>query len=116
MHFDTIQQYCLSKRGVTEDFPFGPETIVWKVSGKMFCLGNIDNFESINLKCDPERAQELREHYSQIVPGYHMNKTQWNTVYFDGLTEKFVLELVDHSYSEVVRKLTKKSREILRET
>jgi predicted DNA-binding protein (MmcQ/YjbR family) len=116
MHFDTIQQYCLSKSVVTEEFPFGPETIVWKVLGKMFCLGNIDNFESINLKCDPERALELRESYSQIVPGYHMNKTQWNTVYFDGLAEKFVFELIDHSYNEVVRKLTKKSREILRET
>lgn len=74
----------------------------------MFCLGNVDSFESVNLKCDPEYAVELREAYHQIQPGYHMNKTQWNTVYFEGLTEKLIFELIDHSYSEVVRKLPKR--------
>lgn len=108
MLFDSVQQHCNSKPGVTEHFPFDQETLVWKVAGKMFCLGNVSHFESINLKCEPERAIELREQYSQIVPGFHMNKTLWNTVYFDGLTEKLIFELIDHSYSEVVRKLPKR--------
>ena len=113
MHFDIVQQYCQAKPGVEEDFPFGPDTIVWKELGKMFCLGDINDFESINLKCDPERAIVLRERYYQITPGYHMNKTQWNTVYFDGLPEKLVFELIDHSYEQVVQKLPKKTRELL---
>lgn len=106
--FELIQQYCISKPGVTEAFPFDQETMVWKVMGKMFCLGNINGFDSINLKCNPEKAIELRETYSQITPGYHMNKTQWNTVYFDGLSEKLIFELIDHSYDEVVQKLPKR--------
>jgi predicted DNA-binding protein (MmcQ/YjbR family) len=93
---------------VTEGFPFDKSTLVWKVAGKMFCLCDINNFVSVNLKCDPERAEELRERYPQIVPGWHMNKTMWNTVYFDGLPESLIVELILHSYDEVVRKLPKK--------
>lgn len=110
MQLHTIREYCLSKPDVEETTPFGPDVIVWKVAGKMFCLGNIENFESINLKCDPELAAELREHYPQVQPGYHMNKTQWNTVYFEGLEDRLIFEWIDHSYEEVVRKLPKKLR------
>lgn len=113
MHFETIHNYCLSKKGVQETFPFDNETIVWKVLGKMFCAGNVNQFDSINLKCDPERAVNLREQHPQIIPGYHMNKRLWNTVYFEGLPEKLVFSLIDHSYSEVVRKLRKKDQETL---
>ncbi len=98
---------------VTEDFPFDSETIVWKVAGKMFCLGNVDAFESVNLKCNPEKALELREAFHQITPGYHMNKTLWNTVLFEGLTQIFLFELIDHSYEEVVQKLPKKVKDQL---
>jgi predicted DNA-binding protein (MmcQ/YjbR family) len=116
MIFDIVQSHCLAKNGVTEEFPFDSETMVWKVMGMLFCLGNINNFSSVNLKCNPEYALELRETYPQIVPGYHMNKTLWNTVYFEGLSEKLILDLIDHSYEEVVRKLPKKQRESLNNT
>lgn len=109
--FEIIQQYCLEKRAVTQEFPFDPNISVWKVAGKMFCLGNINEFDSINLKCDPERAIELREQYEQIKPGYHMNKTMWNTVYFEGLKQSLIFELIDHSYDLVVQKLPKKLRQ-----
>lgn len=111
MYFDIVQNYCMSKPLTTEEFPFDSETIVWKVAGKMFCLGNVSNFESLNLKCDPEKAIELRESHPQITPGYHMNKTMWNTVLLDGLSEKFIFELIDHSYEQVVQKLPKKLKE-----
>ena len=116
MIFEIVQSHCLAKAGVTEEFPFDAETMVWKVMGKMFCLGNINDFSSINLKCDPEFAAELREKHTQIIPGYHMNKTLWNTVYFDGLSEKLILNLINHSYEEVVRKLPKNQRESLKNT
>lgn len=105
MQFDTVQQICLSLPLVTESFPFDEDTLVWKVAGKMFCLGSIRHFESVNLKCEPAYAAELRERYTQIQPGYHMNKTLWNTVYFDGLHESLIRDLIIHSYDEVVRKL-----------
>ncbi len=93
---------------VTESFPFDENVLVWKVAGKIFCLGDILQFDSINLKCDPEWAVALRDEYAQIIPGWHMNKTMWNTVYLDGLHEKFIESLILHSYHEVVRKLPKK--------
>lgn len=108
--FEIIQQYCFQKPEVTEEFPFDSDTIVWKVAGKMFCLGSVGDFVSLNLKCTPERAAELREEFTQIQPGYHMNKTYWNTVYFDGLSQKLVFELIDLSYNLVVQKLPKKAR------
>jgi predicted DNA-binding protein (MmcQ/YjbR family) len=101
---------------VTMEFPFDANTAVWKVAGKMFCLGDITQFDSINLKCDPEKAVELREQYTQVEPGFHMNKTHWNTVYFEGLTEKFICSLIDHSYAEVSRKLPKKILQELQAT
>ncbi|MEY4002059.1 MAG: hypothetical protein RIT07_101 [Bacteroidota bacterium] len=93
---------------VTESFPFDENVLVWKVAGKIFCLGDVREFDSINLKCNPEKAITLREENSQIVPGWHMNKTMWNTVYLNGLQEKFIESLILHSYQEVVRKLPKK--------
>ncbi len=100
----------MSKPFVEETFPFDESTIVWKVAGKMFCLGDINNFESISLKCNPEKAIELREAYEQIIPGFHLNKSLWNTVYLEGLNLEFVFSLIEHSYEEVVHKLPKKIR------
>lgn len=108
--FELIQNFCLSKPFVEETFPFDESTIVWKVAGKMFCLGDINNFESISLKCNPEKAIELREAYEQIIPGFHLNKSLWNTVYLEGLNLEFVFSLIEHSYEEVVQKLPKKIR------
>ena len=80
MNIEEYRTYCLSKKGVTEGFPFGGETLVFKVMGKMFALTDVDGFESVNLKCDPERALELRSSYEAVNPGYHMNKKHWNTI------------------------------------
>ncbi len=109
--FEFVQEYCLSKNYVTEGFPFDNKTIVWKVAGKLFCLGDIENFDSINIKCDPEKAIGLREEYTQIQPGYHMNKKHWNTVYFELLNQELIKELLDHSYELVFKSLPKKTRE-----
>lgn len=104
-----FRDYCLGKLGVTEDTPFGPDTLVFKVGGKLFALIDIEKFESVNLKCDPERAVELREQYDGIIPGYHMNKKHWNTVSFGGsVPDRLILELVDHSYELVFKSLPKK--------
>ncbi len=109
--FEYIQNHCLGKSFVEETFPFDETTIVWKVAGKMFCIGDINNFQSISLKCNPEKAIELREQFEQIQPGFHLNKNLWNTVYLDGLNLDFVFSLIDHSYQEVVQKLPKKLKE-----
>lgn len=111
MHIEAFYNYCHSLPGVTEDFPFGEEILVFKVMGKMFALCDVDEFESINLKCDPVRALELRAAYEEIQPGYHMNKNHWNTIDTQGVLEdEFILELIDHSYKLVVAKLPKKDR------
>ena len=112
MDIETFRIYCLSKRGVMEEFPFDEETLVFKVGGKMFALLDVDIFESVNLKCDPERAIELRERYSAIEPGYHMNKKHWNTVKMDGsIPDRLILEWVDDSYDLVFDKLPKQIKE-----
>jgi len=116
MSFEIIQNHCLSKAFVEETFPFDESTIVWKVAGKIFCIGDINNFISIALKCEPQYAIELREEYEQIIPGFHLNKSLWNTVTFDGLTSEFVISLIDHSYLQVIHKLPKKLREELLKT
>ncbi len=106
MDIESFRDFCLSKGGVTEEFPFDEETLVFKVMGKMFALTNIDQFKSINLKCDPERAIELREKYPAILPGYHMSKKHWNTVALDGsISEDMMRNLINHSYDLVVMKL-----------
>ena len=108
MNVESFREYCLSKKGVTETFPFDEETLVFKVMGKMFALTDIDLFKSVNLKCDPEWSVELREKFPTITPGFHMNKKHWNTVEIDGsLSSKFIMELIDHSYNLVIAKLPK---------
>ncbi|WP_343623261.1 MmcQ/YjbR family DNA-binding protein [Flavobacterium lindanitolerans] len=113
MNIQAYFEYCLSKKGVTEHFPFDEDTLVFKVGGKMFALSALSGWEkgtpSINLKCDPERAEELRAEFDDIKPGYHMSKVHWNTVSLHGdVTDKMVRELIDHSYDLVFKSLTKK--------
>ncbi|MEO7081416.1 MAG: MmcQ/YjbR family DNA-binding protein [Flavobacteriales bacterium] len=109
MNIERFRQLCLEKPGTTEETPFGPDTLVFKVMGKLFALTDLNSFESVNLKCDPERAVELREYHEGITPGYHMNKQHWNTVLTDGsVKDALIQELLDHSYSLVVASLPKK--------
>lgn len=110
MNVEEFRLYCLQKTGTEECFPFDEETLVFKVMGKMYALTGLNNEEfKANLKCDPARAETLREEYHDIQPGWHMSKKHWNTVRFEGdLEEKILLELIDHSYDLVVSKLTKK--------
>lgn len=115
MNIEEFRIYCLEKPAVTEEFPFGPETLVFKVAGKVFALTGLDeiNFK-VNLKCDPDYAEELRESYEEVKPGYHMNKKHWNTVDFEGsLPEGLLRNLVNHSYELVVKSLPKNKRENL---
>ncbi len=114
MNLEKLRSYCLSKKGVTEEFPFGENILVFKVMGKLFMLTDVDTFESVNLKCDPERAVELREQYDAVQPGYHMNKKHWNTVIMDGsVPDKLLKEWVDHSYDLVAAGLTKAQKTAL---
>ena len=111
MFLDDLRNHCIAKPGVTEGFPFDKSTLVFKVFGKMFALVDVDVFEAINLKCDPEKALELREEHEEITPGYHMSKIHWNSVIIDGnLSHKLIRELIDDSYNLVVKGLTKKQR------
>ncbi|EOZ93503.1 hypothetical protein A33Q_3762 [Indibacter alkaliphilus LW1] len=114
MDIEFFRDYCLSKKGVVEDTPFDENTLCFKVGGKIFAIIDIELFESVNLKCDPEWASELREQYSGIEPGYHMNKKHWNTVSFNGgVPDSFVLELVDHSYDLILESLPKKVKDLI---
>jgi predicted DNA-binding protein (MmcQ/YjbR family) len=110
MNVEDFRNFCLSKKGVTEEFPFDEVTLVFKVMGKMFALVPLERIPSqVNLKCDPERALELREEFhGVVVPAYHMSKTHWNTLYFEQLPPKLIQELTDHSYELVVGQFTKK--------
>lgn len=115
MNIEELREYCMLKPGVTEEFPFDDVTLVFKVMGKMFALTNLDGDWSLNLKCDPDKAIELREQFPAIQPGYHMSKIHWNTVMMDGsLSSKLILELIDHSYQLVVDKLPVKVRQELK--
>lgn len=108
-----FREYCLQKAAVTETLPFGPDTLVMKVGGKVFAATGLDEADfRVNLKCDPQRSPELRDRYPEIVPGWHMNKKHWNTVYVGtgSLPEKLFRELIDHSYELVVAGMTKKLR------
>jgi predicted DNA-binding protein (MmcQ/YjbR family) len=107
MDMETIRKYCLEKKFVTESFPFGESTLVFKVSGKIFLLMSMDSRPlQFNLKCDPEKAEELREEHSSIVPGYHMNKKHWNTIILNGfLGAKLIRSMIDDSYALVVKSL-----------
>ena len=115
MNLETYYEYCLYKKGVTEHFPFDNDILVFKVGGKMFALSSLSQWEkeqpSVNLKCDPERAEELRAEYDDIQPGFHMSKTHWNTINLNkSVSDEFVKELIDHSYELVFISLTKKSQ------
>ena len=102
MNIESLREYCISKKGVTESFPFGEDTLVFKTGTKIFALVNLDGDLSINLKCDPALAIELRERYSSVTPGYHMNKKHWNTVLLDGsVPAKLIFSWIDHSYERV---------------
>lgn len=113
MDIEKFRNYCLSKQETTESFPFDEDTLVFKVAGKMFALVSLSEKPmTVNLKMDPEIILEWRERYSEITPGFHMNKQHWNSVIFNGTIPLAELKwLIDHSYSEVVKKLPKKVRE-----
>ena len=112
MDIEAFRTYCLSKKAVTEELPFDENTLVFKVMNKMFALTDIELFESINLKCDPVRALELREKYEEVHPGYHMNKKHWNTIVMDGsLPDTLIMDWIDHSYDLVVAGLSKANKD-----
>jgi len=111
MNIEEFRDYCLAKPGVSEEMPFGPDTLVFKVGGKIFALTDINTFASINLKCEPIKALQLREEYDAIKPGYHMNKKHWNTVLINGqIRYSLLMELIDHSYNLVYAGLTKSEK------
>ncbi|QNM85629.1 MmcQ/YjbR family DNA-binding protein [Polaribacter pectinis] len=114
MHIEQLRDFCIAKKGVTEHFPFDDVTLVFKVMGKMFALVGLERWEKgetkINLKCNPEKAEELRGEYEGIEPGFHMSKKHWNTVIINSsdVSDDLVRELINHSYNLVVKGLTKK--------
>jgi len=114
MNIEEVREYCLSKKGVTESFPFDETTLVFKVMNKMYCLLGLDNFK-VSLKNDPDKNIELRAHYPAIYEGYHLNKQHWNTIELDGTVPgKLIREMIDDSYEIIVESLTKKLKEELK--
>lgn len=117
MNIEDIRNYCNEKKAVTESFPFDEETLVFKVLDKMFLLTNLNGELTINVKCLPEKAIELREHYPAINAGYHMNKKHWNTISIDGsLSDDFIKAQIDNSYNLIVEKFTKNQKIIFQNT
>ena len=111
MNIEELRDHCLQLPGVTEDFPFGEDTLVFRVSGKIFLLTGLKEANRFNVKCDPELAIELRERHSEVQPGYHMNKKHWNTIIVDGsVSAKLIKEMIDDSYNLIVQSLPKKSK------
>ncbi len=112
MDLEQFREYCLSKVGATENMPFGEGVLVFKVAGKIFALAALDEIPAtVNLKCDPDLALELRDRYEQIQPGYHMNKKHWNTVEIgSGIPEAELRKMIEHSYDLIVRALPKAQR------
>jgi predicted DNA-binding protein (MmcQ/YjbR family) len=114
MNIEQVREYCLSKKGVTEELPFDEESPVYKVMGKIFLIASLTPPFSINIKCDPEKAVDLRERYPAVTPGYHMNKLHWNTVEIEGTVRNSLIEeWIDHSYELVVKGLSKSLKEEL---
>ena len=109
MHLADFREYCLTKPGATEGTPFGPDVLVFKVSGKMFALAALDQLPTcVNLKCDPELALELRDRHEQVRPGYHINKKHWNTVEIESdIPDAELQKMIDHSYELVIKRLPK---------
>jgi predicted DNA-binding protein (MmcQ/YjbR family) len=106
MNIESLREYCISKKFVTESFPFDEETLVFKASGKIFALVSLDDDLIINLKCDPDMAIELRERYVSVTPRYHMNKNHWNTIILDGtVPDKEIFSWIDHSYDLVMKRI-----------
>ena len=105
MNIEALREYCLSKTGSEETFPFGPDTLVYKVNGKVFLIAGLDSLPlSFNVKCDPDKALELREEFSCVIPGWHMNKKHWNTIMVDGsVSTKQLKEWIDWSYALVTK-------------
>ena len=116
MNIEEIREYCIAKPGVTEGFPFNDTALVFKVMGKMFALLDLsEDKHGISLKCDPERAIELRERHSEVTPAYHFNKQHWNGVNLQGsIADDLLKEWIDHSYIIVVDSLPKSKREALK--
>ncbi|HAK06593.1 MAG TPA: MmcQ-like protein [Spartobacteria bacterium] len=112
MDVERFREYCLAKRGVTESTPFGEDVLVFKIGGKIFALAALDEVPAtVNLKCDPDLALELRDRYEQVRPGYHMNKKHWNTVEIEsGIPEAELRRMIDHSYELIVKSLPKTTR------
>ncbi len=111
MNIEELREYCLSKKGATESFPFDETTLVFKVMDRMFALTDLEGDLSINLKCDQGKAIELRERYATIIPGYHMNKKHWNTILIDGsIPDSLIFSWIDHSYELVIKGLSQKKR------
>ena len=115
MNVEEIAEYCSSKKGVTQEFPFDEETLVLKVMGKMFLLASLEKIPlQFNIKCNPEEAVELREKYEAVIPGYHINKKHWNTVIIDNsIPPKNIFSWIDNSYDLVVSGLKKSEKEEL---
>ena len=115
MDIETFREYCLAKPHVNESTPFGEDVLVFKVGSKIFALASLDEVPSrVNLKCDPDRALELRDRFEEVQPGYHMNKKHWNTVVIEGAVPRREIEaMIDHSYELVVQSLARKERERL---
>ena len=114
MTIEEIREYCLALKAVTESFPFGEDALVFKVQGKMFGLLSLDD-HWLNLKCDPEKAISIREHHPSVIPGYHMSKKHWNTIYLDGsVPDKLLREWITDSYNLVVDGLPLKLKRELR--
>jgi len=111
LNIESFRSFCLSRKGVTEEFPFDENTLVFKVMGKMFALTDLQSFESINLKCDPEMAVQLREQHASVLPGYHMNKRHWITVLMDGsVPDRLIREWIEISYGLIVARLPKSKK------
>lgn len=115
MDIDQFREYCLAKKGVSEDFPFDEHTLCVRVMGKIFAITGLDAERfAVALKCEPDYALELRERHPEVQPGWHMNKTHWNTVDFEGsLSLALLRQLIDHSYEQVVKTLKKSQKEDL---
>ena len=114
LNIEQIREYCLKKKSVTEDFPFNEDTLVFKVAGKIFLLASLEAIPlQINLKCEPEKAIELREEFDSVLPGYHMNKKHWNTIIIDGtVPARKLFEWIDDSYNLVVSGLKKSEKKM----
>lgn len=114
MYIDEFREYCLAKKEVAEELPFDVNTLVFKVAGKIFAITDIDKFESINLKCDPEKAEDLRARYNAVQPGYHMHKKHWNTIINNSdVNDTLLKQWIDESYELVIQGLPKKIKQEL---